>query len=53
MLIKLIKIIDEGEKRYRKNLQIIETARPQHVQPLRAQTFRICDFELNPKDFKV
>ena len=36
-----------------KILQIIETARPQHVQPLRAQTFRICDFELNPKDFKV
>ena len=46
-------IIDEREKQIRKNLQIIETARPPHLSPLRAQTLRICDFELSPKDFKI
>ena len=36
-------IIDEREKQNRKNLQIIETARPQDMRPLRAQTLRAAD----------
>ena len=53
MSIELIMIIDEREKQNRENLQIIETARPQDMQPLSAQILRICDFELSPKDVKV
>ena len=51
MSIELLMIIDEREKQNRKNLQIIETARPQDMRPLRAQILPICDFELS--DFKV
>ena len=53
MFIELVMIIDEREKQNRKKLQIIETVRTQDMRPLRAQTLRICDFELSHKDFKV
>ena len=53
MYIELIKIIDERENRTKFFYKLMNTARPQDIRPLGVQTWRICYFELRPKDFEV